>query len=67
MSRSGAICGAVGPGMRLRLDHLLLSPAIVPRLKAAGVDRDVRGEPEASDHALSWDRTEVTSAGRPAF
>jgi exodeoxyribonuclease III len=27
----------------LRLDHLLLSPVIAPRLKAAGVDRDVRG------------------------
>ena len=38
----------------LRLDHLLLSPAIVPRLKAAGVDRDVRGKPEASDHAPAW-------------
>lgn len=38
----------------LRLDHLLLSRAIAFRLKAAGVDRDVRGEPEASDHAPSW-------------
>jgi hypothetical protein len=38
----------------LRLDHLLLSPAVASRLKAAGVDRDVRGEPEASDHAPSW-------------
>jgi exodeoxyribonuclease-3 len=38
----------------LRLDHLLLSPAIAPRLKSAGVDREVRGEPEASDHAPSW-------------
>jgi exodeoxyribonuclease III len=38
----------------LRLDHLLLSPAVAPRLKAAGVDRDIRGEAEASDHAPSW-------------
>ena len=38
----------------LRLDHLLLSPALKPRLKAAGVDRDVRGEPDASDHAPAW-------------
>jgi exodeoxyribonuclease III len=38
----------------LRLDHLLLSPAVVPRLKTAGVDRNVRGEPEASDHAPTW-------------
>ena len=33
----------------LRLDHLLLSPAIAPCLKAAGVDRDIRGKPEASE------------------
>jgi exodeoxyribonuclease-3 len=38
----------------LRLDHLRLSPAIAPRLRFAGVDREVRGEPEASDHAPSW-------------
>jgi len=38
----------------LRLDHLLLSPAIAPRLVAAGVDRDVRDEPNASDHAPAW-------------
>ena len=38
----------------LRLDHLLLSPALKPRLTAAGVDRDVRGEPDASDHAPAW-------------
>lgn len=38
----------------LRLDHLLLSPAIAPRLKAAGVDRYVRGEKNASDHAPAW-------------
>ena len=38
----------------LRLDHLLLSPAVTPRLLDAGVDRDVRGEPGASDHAPAW-------------
>jgi len=47
----------------LRLDHLLLSPAVAPRLKAAGVDRDIRGEAEASDHAPSW--TELAAAARP--
>src|SRR5206468_7199841 len=35
----------------LRLDHLLLSPVIVPRLLKAGVDRKIRGEEGASDHA----------------
>jgi exodeoxyribonuclease-3 len=38
----------------LRLDHLLLSPALAPRLKKAGVDRDARGEDGASDHAPAW-------------
>jgi exodeoxyribonuclease III len=38
----------------LRLDHLLLSPVLAPRLTKAGVDRDVRGEEGASDHAPAW-------------
>jgi exodeoxyribonuclease III len=38
----------------LRLDHLLLSLSIAGRLVDAGVDRDVRGEVNASDHAPVW-------------
>ena len=38
----------------LRLDHLLLSPQVAKRLVDAGVDRDVRGKPNASDHAPAW-------------
>ncbi|WP_407146618.1 exodeoxyribonuclease III [Bradyrhizobium sp. ORS 86] len=38
----------------LRLDHLLLSPALAARLTAAGVDRDIRGADGASDHAPAW-------------
>jgi exodeoxyribonuclease III len=38
----------------LRLDHLLVSPALAPRLLKAGVDRDMRGEEGASDHAPAW-------------
>jgi exodeoxyribonuclease-3 len=38
----------------LRIDHLLLSPALAPRLKGAGVDRDVRAWEKASDHAPVW-------------
>jgi exodeoxyribonuclease III len=38
----------------LRLDHLLVSPDLKPRLNAAGVDRWVRGETDASDHAPAW-------------
>lgn len=38
----------------LRIDHLMLSPAVAGRLEAAGVDREVRGWEKASDHAPAW-------------
>jgi exodeoxyribonuclease III len=38
----------------LRLDHLLVSPSLSKRLIASGVDREVRGEVGASDHAPAW-------------
>ena len=38
----------------LRIDHLLLSQALKSRLRAAGVDRAVRGLEGASDHAPAW-------------
>jgi exodeoxyribonuclease-3 len=45
---------AWGRNAGLRIDHLLLSPAIASRLVAAEVDRDVRGWEKASDHAPVW-------------
>ncbi|MEO7602188.1 MAG: exodeoxyribonuclease III [Sphingomicrobium sp.] len=38
----------------IRIDHALLSPALAPRLKAAGVDRSPRALPKTSDHAPMW-------------
>lgn len=38
----------------LRIDHLLLSPEILPQLKNAGVDKEVRGWDKSSDHAPVW-------------
>jgi exodeoxyribonuclease-3 len=38
----------------LRIDHLLLSPAVADRLRHAEVDRHVRGWEKASDHAPTW-------------
>lgn len=38
----------------LRIDHFLLSPDLSRRLRAAGVDRDVRGWEKSSDHAPVW-------------
>ncbi len=38
----------------LRIDHLLLSPALAPRLIDAQVDAHVRGWEKSSDHAPVW-------------
>ncbi|HLS81383.1 MAG TPA: exodeoxyribonuclease III [Steroidobacter sp.] len=38
----------------LRIDHLLLNRVLAPRLTDANVDRWVRGQPKASDHAPTW-------------
>lgn len=38
----------------IRIDHLLLSPVLAPRLRAAGVDRDIRALEKTSDHAPTW-------------
>lgn len=45
---------AWGRDAGLRIDHLLLSPMLAPRLRAADVDRSVRGWEKASDHAPVW-------------
>jgi exodeoxyribonuclease-3 len=52
----------------LRIDCLLLSADAAKRLVDAGVDRDVRGEDGASDHAPAWvllreDKARRTSGG----
>jgi exodeoxyribonuclease-3 len=38
----------------IRLDHILLSPYLVPELKSGGVDKEVRGWDKSSDHAPVW-------------
>jgi exodeoxyribonuclease III len=38
----------------LRIDHILLSPMLADGLVDAGVDRAVRGQEGASDHAPTW-------------
>jgi exodeoxyribonuclease-3 len=48
----------------MRLDHLLLSAESAKRLAAAGVDRAVRGEPDASDHAPAWVLLREAAASR---
>jgi exodeoxyribonuclease-3 len=48
----------------LRIDHLLLNRALANGLRTAGVDRWVRGEPHASDHAPAWAELEVPALGK---
>lgn len=45
---------AYGRDAGLRIDHFLLSPQLGPRLRAGGVDRNVRGWEKSSDHAPVW-------------
>jgi exodeoxyribonuclease III len=45
----------------LRIDHLMLNAVVLPRLRAAGVDRHVRGWEKASDHAPVWVDLDVAS------
>lgn len=48
----------------LRIDHLLLGPAVADRLVAAGVDRAARAREKSSDHAPVW--IELAEAGAAA-
>ena len=52
---------AFGRNAGIRIDHLLLSSALADRLKAGGVDREVRGWEKTSDHAPTW--IELTTQG----
>lgn len=45
---------AYGRNAGLRIDHFLLSPQLEKRLKAAAVDRNVRGWEKSSDHCPVW-------------
>jgi exodeoxyribonuclease-3 len=45
----------------LRIDHLLLSDELAPRLRNAGVDRWVRDLPHASDHAPTWIELDISA------
>jgi exodeoxyribonuclease-3 len=46
--------GAFQRNAGFRMDFLLLSPALLPRLKATGVDAEHRGREKPSDHAPVW-------------
>jgi exodeoxyribonuclease-3 len=46
----------------LRIDHLLLSRQLTPMLEDANVDRWVRAQQKASDHAPTWVKLRTTAA-----
>jgi exodeoxyribonuclease-3 len=50
----------------LRIDHLLLSADLAPRLVEAGVDRWVRDQEHASDHAPTWIKLAAADAAADA-
>lgn len=50
----------------LRIDHLLLSDELAPCLVEAGVDRWVRGETKASDHAPTWVKLDLSRLKKSA-
>jgi exodeoxyribonuclease-3 len=54
--------GAFARNAGFRMDFLLLSPDLLPRLEAAGVNTEYRGRERPSDHAPTW----VTLADLPA-
>jgi len=37
-----------------RMDFVLLSPSLLPRLREAGIDAEHRGREKPSDHAPTW-------------
>jgi exodeoxyribonuclease-3 len=56
---------AYGRDAGLRIDHLLLSPALAPALMASNVDRDVRGREKPSDHAPTWIELDLAKMVKP--
>lgn len=56
---------AFGRDAGLRIDHLLLSPAVAPALRAAGVDRFQRAKEKPSDHAPTWIKLDVNAVVQP--
>ena len=56
---------AYGRNAGLRIDHLLLSPALAGALTASDVDREVRGREKPSDHAPTWIELDLEALAEP--
>ena len=56
---------AFGRDAGIRIDHLLLSPALAPALRGAGVDKFQRAKEKPSDHAPTWVELDMSAALQP--
>ncbi|MCD2519455.1 exodeoxyribonuclease III [Massilia sp. G4R7] len=56
---------AFGRDAGIRIDHLLLSPALAPALRGAGVDKFQRAKEKPSDHAPTWVELDMAAALQP--
>ena len=56
---------AFGRDAGIRIDHLLLSPALAPALRGAGVDKFQRAKEKPSDHAPTWVELDMDAAIQP--
>ncbi|MFN3788888.1 exodeoxyribonuclease III [Massilia sp.] len=56
---------AFGRDAGIRIDHLLLSPALAPALRAAGVDKFQRAKEKPSDHAPTWVELDMDAVVQP--
>ena len=56
---------AFGRDAGIRIDHLLLSPALAPALRGAGVDKFQRAKEKPSDHAPTWVELDMSAAVQP--
>ena len=56
---------AFGRDAGLRIDHLLLSPALAPALRGAGVDKFQRAKEKPSDHAPTWVELDLAAVVQP--
>ncbi len=56
---------AFGRDAGIRIDHLLLSPALAPALRGAGVDKFQRAKEKPSDHAPTWVELDMEAVVQP--
>lgn len=47
------------PKRGLRIDYILVSPALAPQVRHSGIDYQLRGMPRPSDHAPVWAELEL--------